>query len=221
MACKVFLFLRAFCLYLSSNVLVCVSLDRCFAVIYPLRVTDARRRGKIMLLGAWIIAVLNALPQSIVFQVQVHPDYPAFRQCVTFESFSNKETLESAYNLFCLIAMYFVPLLIISIAYSAIVCEISNRSNRRHNDGDSVDNETSNNGAVMLRCNALSQIERARQRTFRLTITIVVGFIWCWTPYVVMASWYVNLTLSYFCILSCVRAFGSFVAGVATAVVFS
>lgn len=188
-ACKVFLFLRAFCLYLSSNVLVCVSLDRCFAVVYPLRVTDARRRGKTMLLGAWLIAILNALPQSVFFQVQVHPKFPGFRQCVTFDSFMNNKTLELAYNWFCLIAMYFVPLLIISIAYSAIVCEISNRSNRQHNDGDSVDNEMSNNGTVMLRCNALSQIQRARQRTFRLTITIVVGFIWCWTPYVVMTSW--------------------------------
>lgn len=187
LACKVFLFLRAFCLYLSSNVLVCVSLDRCFAVVYPLRVTDARRRGKSMLLGAWIIAMLNALPQSVFFQVQVHPTIPGFRQCVTFESFSNNKMLESAYNWFCLIAMYFVPLLIISIAYSAIVCEISNRSNRQHN--DSEDNEMTTNGTVMLRCNALSQIQRARQRTFRLTITIVVGFIWCWTPYVVMASW--------------------------------
>lgn len=189
MACKLFLFIRAFCLYLSSNVLVCVSLDRCFAVIYPLRVTDARRRGKSMLMGAWIIAILNALPQSVFFQVQVHPKFPGFRQCVTFESFSNSPALESAYNWFCLIAMYFVPLLIISIAYSAIVCEISNRSNRQHNDGDSGDNDMSTNGTVMLRCNALSQIQRARQRTFRLTITIVVGFIWCWTPYVVMASW--------------------------------
>lgn len=191
-ACKVFLFLRAFCLYLSSNVLVCVALDRCFAVLYPLRVTDARRRGKVMLLGAWLIAILNALPQSIFFRVQEHPQFPGFQQCVTFDSFSNNQTLESAYNLFCLIAMYFLPLLIISISYSAIVCEISNRSNRQHNDGDSVDNEMSNNGTVMLRCSALTQIQRARQRTFRLTITIVVGFIWCWTPYVVMASWWVT-----------------------------
>lgn len=55
--------MRAFCLYLSSNVLVCVSLDRCFAVIYPLRVSAARKRGKTMLAGAWIIALINALPQ--------------------------------------------------------------------------------------------------------------------------------------------------------------
>lgn len=63
LACKVFLFLRAFGLYLSSNVLVCVSLDRYFAILHPLRVNDARRRGKFMLACAWIVSLLWSVPQ--------------------------------------------------------------------------------------------------------------------------------------------------------------
>ncbi|XP_046615368.1 adipokinetic hormone/corazonin-related peptide receptor variant I-like [Neodiprion virginianus] len=63
LACKFFLFLRAFALYLSSNVLVCVSLDRYSAILHPLRNYDARRRGKMMLCGAWICSFFYALPQ--------------------------------------------------------------------------------------------------------------------------------------------------------------
>nr|XP_024215229.1 gonadotropin-releasing hormone II receptor-like [Halyomorpha halys] len=62
-ACKFLLFLRAFGLYLSSNVLVCVSVDRYFAILHPLRVNDARRRGKVMLLIAWVFSFICALPQ--------------------------------------------------------------------------------------------------------------------------------------------------------------
>jgi len=62
-ACKVLLFLRAFGLYLSSMVLVCVSLDRYFAILYPLRVNDARRRGKLMLIAAWLVSIVCSLPQ--------------------------------------------------------------------------------------------------------------------------------------------------------------
>ncbi|XP_058455193.1 adipokinetic hormone/corazonin-related peptide receptor variant I-like [Malaya genurostris] len=182
-ACKVFLFMRAFCLYLSSNVLVCVSLDRCFAVIYPLRVSAARKRGKIMLGGAWIIAFVNAIPQSIIFRVQQHPQVPGFTQCVTF-GFFHTPGMETAYNLFCVIAMYFMPLMIISAAYTVILCEISNRSREKET------SDTSHQPGMRLRCNDLTHIERARQRTLRLTITIVVVFVWCWTPYVVMTLWY-------------------------------
>lgn len=62
-ACKLFLFLRAFGLYLSSNVLVCISIDRYFAVLHPLRVSDARRRGKMMLTVAWILSFVCSVPQ--------------------------------------------------------------------------------------------------------------------------------------------------------------
>ncbi|CAN7938600.1 unnamed protein product, partial [Ixodes hexagonus] len=61
--CKIMQVLRAFGPYLSSMVLVCISLDRYFAVLHPLKVNDAQRRGKIMLSWAWIISILCSVPQ--------------------------------------------------------------------------------------------------------------------------------------------------------------
>ena len=61
--CKVYKFLSAFGFYMSSMVLVCISLDRYFAVLYPLKVNDAQRRGKIMLFFAWLISAVISLPQ--------------------------------------------------------------------------------------------------------------------------------------------------------------
>nr|XP_046478657.1 adipokinetic hormone/corazonin-related peptide receptor variant I-like [Neodiprion pinetum] len=73
LACKFFLFLRAFALYLSSNVLVCVSLDRYSAILHPLKNYDARRRGKMMLCGAWICSFFYALPQPAKSSLHYHP----------------------------------------------------------------------------------------------------------------------------------------------------
>lgn len=42
LACKFLQFLRAFGLYLSSLVLVCISLDRYFAIVHPLKVSECR-----------------------------------------------------------------------------------------------------------------------------------------------------------------------------------
>ncbi|XP_044733757.1 gonadotropin-releasing hormone II receptor-like [Chrysoperla carnea] len=183
-ACKIFVFLRAFGLYLSSNVLVCISIDRYFAVLHPLRVSDARRRGKTMLSVAWTVSLLYALPQIFVFSVQKHPHYPSFEQCVTFGFFSSM-VQEAAYNLTCVFAMYFIPLLIISFAYLAILCEIWKKSRE-----SKESNRCQENGHLHLRRSDISNIERARSRTLRMTATIVAAFVLCWTPYVVMTLWY-------------------------------
>ncbi|CAH0687871.1 unnamed protein product [Spodoptera exigua] len=184
LACKFFLVLRAFGLYLSSNVLVCISLDRFFAILYPLRLPIARKRSKIMLSLAWIIALLCSLPQSLVFRVMSHPKVPDFQQCVSFEAFANQQQ-ELAYNVFCLGAVYFLPLTIISVCYACIFYEISKNSKE-----NSEKYHQSDHSRVMLRRSDQRPLARARRRTLRMTVTIVTVFACCWLPYATMTLWY-------------------------------
>ena len=62
-ACRVFMFLRAFGFYLSSFILVTISLDRYFAITHPLSLNDADRRGKLMLVLAWLFSIAASIPQ--------------------------------------------------------------------------------------------------------------------------------------------------------------
>ena len=62
-ACRVLQAFRAFGPYLSSMILVCISLDRYFAVLHPLKVNDAHRRSKIMLCFAWLTSIVCSVPQ--------------------------------------------------------------------------------------------------------------------------------------------------------------
>ncbi|XP_037774021.1 vasopressin V1b receptor-like isoform X1 [Penaeus monodon] len=186
LACKLFQFLRAFGLYLSSLVLVCISLDRYFAIVHPLKVNDAQRRGKMMLSFAWSIAAVCSIPQSVIFHVDSHPVFKNFKQCVTF-GFFQTQVEERTYNLFCLAAMYFMPLLIIIVVYLRILWEISQKSK------DSKDDPSGGgrrDGRLRLRRSDMTNIERARARTLRMTLIIVLAFVWCWTPYVVIVMWY-------------------------------
>ena len=66
LGCKVYKFFSAFGFYMSSMVLVCISLDRYFAVLHPLKVNDAQRRGKIMIFFAWVISAFISLPQVCI-----------------------------------------------------------------------------------------------------------------------------------------------------------
>ena len=62
-ACRVLMFFRVFGFYLSSFILIAISFDRYFAIMHPLSLTDADRRGKIMLVLAWLFSIAASIPQ--------------------------------------------------------------------------------------------------------------------------------------------------------------
>ena len=62
-ACRLLMFCRAFGFYLSSFVLVAISLDRYFSIVHPLSIHDADKRGKLFLIFAWVLSASASLPQ--------------------------------------------------------------------------------------------------------------------------------------------------------------
>lgn len=62
-ACRILMFFRALGFYLSSFILVTISLDRYFSIVHPMSIHDAERRGKIMISLAWALSVIASLPQ--------------------------------------------------------------------------------------------------------------------------------------------------------------
>ncbi|KAH9630520.1 hypothetical protein HF086_003544 [Spodoptera exigua] len=121
---------------------------------------------------------------SLVFRVMSHPKVPDFQQCVSFEAFANQQQ-ELAYNVFCLGAVYFLPLTIISVCYACIFYEISKNSKE-----NSEKYHQSDHSRVMLRRSDQRPLARARRRTLRMTVTIVTVFACCWLPYATMTLWY-------------------------------
>ena len=63
--CRILMFFRVFGLYLSSFVLVVISLDRYFAILHPLSLNEAKRRGKMMLVVSWVFSVIASSPQVL------------------------------------------------------------------------------------------------------------------------------------------------------------
>lgn len=61
--CKIFKFSQVFSLYLSTFVLVLISLDRLFAVKYPMKALNPRRRCNRSVVLAWILSLLFSSPQ--------------------------------------------------------------------------------------------------------------------------------------------------------------
>ena len=68
-ACRILMFLRAFGFYTSSYVLVTITLDRFFAIMKPMSLNSANKRGRIMLALAWICGALSSLPQVLITRI--------------------------------------------------------------------------------------------------------------------------------------------------------
>ncbi|XP_060601483.1 adipokinetic hormone/corazonin-related peptide receptor variant I-like [Ruditapes philippinarum] len=183
-ACRILMFFRAFGLYLSSFVLVVISLDRYFAILYPLSLNDSDKRGKIMLGFAWLFSIVASIPQSVIFHEDSHPNHPWFKQCVTFGFFPTIFH-ENVYNMFTMIAMYGLPLIIITMSYLLILREISKKTRQSKEEMQEM-----NSSGGRLRRSAVGNIERARSKTLKMTLVIVGVFVFCWTPYYVLAVWY-------------------------------
>lgn len=62
-ACRILMFFRTFGFYLSSFILITISLDRYFAIMHPLSLSDADRRAKIMIGFAWAMSIIASAPQ--------------------------------------------------------------------------------------------------------------------------------------------------------------
>ncbi|KAJ9581000.1 hypothetical protein L9F63_023822, partial [Diploptera punctata] len=122
LACKLFLFLRAFGLYLSSNILVCISLDRYFAIIYPLKVSDARRRGKLMLSFAWFTSLLCSYLRSTLIIHAQRVQFFFHVQCIVMPYFDTDRQAQRMYRHISALPYYFRMLLIIILNYPWAKC---------------------------------------------------------------------------------------------------
>ena len=63
LACRLCMMCRAFPLYLSSLLVVSISIDRYFAIVHPLKSRNAGIRMKVLIFVSWLIALISSIPQ--------------------------------------------------------------------------------------------------------------------------------------------------------------
>lgn len=152
------------------------------------------RRGRVMLIIAWSASFVCSVPQSIIFHVENHPKVADYTQCVTYNFFAT-ENQEIAYAMTCMVLLYALPLIIIIFCYASIYRVLLQNSRkclsglgmlvlfppkRKRNDFLILDRFRRSNDDVL---------SRAKKKTLWMTITIVIVFVVCWTPFYVISVW--------------------------------
>nr|XP_020479054.1 gonadotropin-releasing hormone II receptor-like [Monopterus albus] len=99
-----------------------------------------------------------------------------FTQCATHGSFGHRWQ-ETVYNMFHFTTLYVIPLLVMSCCYSRILLHIHQQHLR-------------DKGESYLRRSGTDIIPKARMKTLKMTVVIVLSFVVCWTPYYLLGIWY-------------------------------
>lgn len=218
--CRFVKYMQVFVLYLSTYVLVAMSLDRYFAVVGPRSSwKSSPALTKVLVMLAWTIALIFSLPQAFIFSYQlVKPD--VFDCWATFPNFFNQKL----YVTWFVLSAFGIPLLIICTCYGTICFKIWSYnydklriSQRKKDRGVKYQNTilttSANNESILpsvvigsesMRvesdgnistedCPVLILISTAKMKTIKLTTIIIVCFIVCWTPFC-----FTQLYLTYF-----------------------
>lgn len=108
-------------------VLICISLDRYFAITKSVRVHNNRFRFKSFLVAAWVISIAFSIPQSIVTQLEAVDTCPEVYRCESITYFSSRWSSIS-YRLMKLAVLYFLPLSVITFCYYYICSHVVRHS---------------------------------------------------------------------------------------------
>ncbi|XP_014282594.1 gonadotropin-releasing hormone receptor isoform X1 [Halyomorpha halys] len=176
-ACKIFKFLEMFSLYLSTFILVLIGLDRFIAVRYPIRAISTAKRCSRFVAIAWVLSIILSIPQLVIFHEGKGPFFEDFYQCVTY-GFYTEPWQEQLYTTFSFVCMFMLPLFILITSYVSTIVTISK--------SDKIFQNESINSVRKYDINRRRLIHKAKVKSFRISLVIVVTFIIWWTPYYTM-----------------------------------
>ena len=162
--CKLSIYASNLSFTVSIQSLVLIAVDRFGAVMFPLRSPLINsKRCRVFILATWIIAMAIWCPDLFASKVIESPEGLA---CVADWKGALGEAL--SYKNFVLVmqvAIFYVPLVFITILYSAITLKIKSQK---------IPGEQSTNTRE-------KRLKRERN-VLKLSVAVVVGFALCWLP---------------------------------------
>ncbi|XP_023341315.1 gonadotropin-releasing hormone receptor [Eurytemora carolleeae] len=172
--CKICIFARSMGFFLSSLIIMVISVDRLHAVLFPIHHRVSSGRTKLMLALAWVAAPILSIPQLFVWSLKNHPFITDYFQCTPIGYFEN-QVLKVIYNVFVNMCLSVLPFTVMLICYVTIMVVITRRK--------SASLSASN-------ANDQTRFDKARLQTVKITGVLIFGFILCWAPYNVMTVWF-------------------------------
>ena len=178
--CKVFTYLQVVTLASTTFILTAMSFDRYLAICRPLCLGTSNSRARRMILVSWLLAFIFASPQLFIFVQVAEPSADAGGDVRYFCKSRGYTAFWQRKLYFTFLACYIlvVPAFLISFFYINIVRVVWRQGREL--------SRCKNSTTVMRKCVLDKRaFPRARIKTIKMTLSIIITFIACWSPYFV------------------------------------
>ncbi|KAL9983695.1 hypothetical protein ACROYT_G005911 [Oculina patagonica] len=163
--CKLSQYLFLFPIATSILTILVVSIDRFFAVFYPLN-GQVFRRPKIMTATIWICSAILMSPTLAIFKVISSPDGEWF--CVSYfgQDPNQADILSKVYYSLMFFLLYLLPLIVIAVLYTLVCYRLYHRK-----------------VPGLSRAQAYRMaVEKSKRKVVKVLVMIVAVFALCWFP---------------------------------------
>ncbi|XP_071948462.1 prokineticin receptor 2-like [Antedon mediterranea] len=163
--CKLVNYVKSASLYVSTNSLLVMALDRYVIIMNPLRPRMTRLCTIIIIAFVWIFSFCLAIPTLINTAVlKIHKDDGTIKQCLG--DWTNGHHLRN-YTLTLIIIAFIIPMIIMTAVYSRIAVKLWFR----------------NIPGNQCTAQQAAASEQSKKRSVRMLIILVVTFAVCFGPY--------------------------------------
>ncbi|XP_014914534.1 oxytocin receptor-like [Poecilia latipinna] len=178
--CRLVKYLQVLGMFSSTYMIVVMTVDRYQAICNPMvKFQRARSRLNVPVCVAWGVSLVGSLPQVFIFsQVEVAPGvfdcWAEFIQPWGLQTYITWTTL----------VIFILPVSTVVVCQVRICRAIqTNLSRKTHRQGVSV-------GAPLpARASGVAGMSKAREKTLKMTVVIVLVYIVCWAPFFTVQLW--------------------------------
>ncbi|XP_062450799.1 vasopressin V1b receptor [Rhea pennata] len=199
--CRTVKYLQVLSMFASTYMLIAMTLDRYMAVCHPLRTLQQPSRQAYAMIGAtWLLSCLLSLPQLFIFSLrEVHQGSGVLDCWADFRYPWGAR----AYITWTTLCIFVLPVGILTVCYGLICYEICKNLKGKTQSGGApsaggpaapaalapAERGSRHAGGQPSRVSSVRTISRAKIRTVKMTLVIVVAYVACWAPFFSMQLW--------------------------------
>ncbi|XP_061589013.1 prokineticin receptor 1a [Cololabis saira] len=164
-------YLRTVSLYVSTNALLAIAVDRYMAIVYPLRPRMKHQTAYCVILTIWIVPVFISIPSAYMASETTYPHVEGD----THKTFCaqiwpvDQQIYYRSYFLLVFALEFVVPVAVMAVCYTQISKELWFKS------------------VPGFQTEQIRKRLHRRRRTVVVLILVLVAYILCWTPYYAFA----------------------------------